>query len=63
VSGARASVIIGYDDTCGPNGAVLVQNSFGSSWGSQWNGHGGYVWIDNDTFQAMIQGGGVHITG
>ncbi len=55
-------VVIGYDNSCGPNGAVLVQNSFGSSWGSQWNGAGGYVWIDYNTFQAMAQGTGVYIT-
>jgi hypothetical protein len=52
-------MIIGYDDTAQ---AVLIQNSFGSSWGSQWNGNGGYVWIAYKTFQALAQGGAIYIT-
>jgi hypothetical protein len=55
-------MVIGYDESLGPNGSILVQNSFGSTWGSQWNGSGGYVWIDCNTFQAMIQGTGVYLT-
>ncbi|MBS0521714.1 MAG: cysteine protease [Proteobacteria bacterium] len=55
-------MVIGYDNNCGPNGAVLVQNSFGTGWGSQWNGAGGYVWIDYNTFQTIAQGTGVYIT-
>jgi hypothetical protein len=53
-------LIIGYDTTMGPNGAILVQNSFGTSWGSSWNGSDGYVWIDCATFLAMAQGGGYY---
>lgn len=52
-------MIIGYDDTIG---AVLIQNSFGSAWGSAWNGNGGYIWMAYATFQAMMQGGGLYIT-
>ena len=52
-------MIIGYDDTMG---AVLIQNSFGSGWGSQWNGNGGYIWMSYATFQATLQGGGFYIT-
>lgn len=59
-------MIIGYDDTrqYGNNqqGAVLIQNSFGSSWGGQWNGNGGYVWMAYTTFQTLAQGGGLYIT-
>lgn len=52
-------MIIGYDDTMG---AVLIQNSFGSAWGGQWNGNGGYIWMSYATFQATLQGGGAYIT-
>jgi hypothetical protein len=55
-------VIIGYDTTMGPNGAILIQNSFGSAWGSTWNGSGGYVWMDCNTFLATAQGGGYYLT-
>ena len=55
-------MIIGYDTALGPNGAILIQNSFGTTWGSQWNGSGGYVWMDCNTFQATMQGTGVYIT-
>ena len=44
-------LIIGYDTTIGPNGAVKLQNSQGTSWGSS-----GYVWMDCKTFQALAQG-------
>jgi hypothetical protein len=52
-------MIIGYDDTIG---AVLIQNSFGPGWGSQWNGNGGYIWMSYATFQATLQGSGLYIT-
>lgn len=52
-------MIIGYDDTMG---AVLIQNSFGPTWGSQWNGNGGYIWMTYATFQATLQGSGLYIT-
>lgn len=52
-------MIIGYDDT---TQAVLIQNSFGSDWGSQWNGNGGYVWMAYTTFQALAQGSAFYIT-
>jgi hypothetical protein len=55
-------MIVGYDNSLGPNGSILIQNSFGTTWGSQWNGSGGYVWMDCNTFQATMQGGGVYIT-
>ena len=60
-------MIIGYDDTMGitpggARGAVLIQNSFGSSWGTQWNGNGGYVWMAYTTFQALAQGTAIYIT-
>ncbi|WP_438853619.1 C1 family peptidase [Agromyces sp. M3QZ16-3] len=47
-------LIIGYDDT---TQAVLIQNSFGSDWGSN-----GYVWMAYQTFQALAQGAAVYIT-
>lgn len=52
-------MIIGYDDT---TQAVLIQNSFGPDWGSQWNGSGGYVWMTYQTFQALAQGTAFYIT-
>ena len=55
-------VIIGYDTTMGPNGAVLIQNSFGTDWGGTWNGSGGYVWMDFQTFLKTSQGGGCYLT-
>ena len=58
-------VVIGYDTTCGPNGAVLIQNSFGQTWGSVWpsgTGTGGYMWMDCNTFQTLAQGPGFYIT-
>jgi hypothetical protein len=58
-------MIIGYNDDMpyGDNkGAVLIQNSFGTSWGSTYNGSGGYVWMAYDTFQTMAEGGGLYIT-
>jgi hypothetical protein len=52
-------MIIGYDDTMG---AVLIQNSFGTQWGHEWNGNRGYIWMSYATFQATMEGGGLHIT-
>ena len=40
---------------------MLIQNSFGSGWGSQWNGNGGYVWMAYTTFQALAQGTAFYI--
>lgn len=53
-------MIIGYDDNLG---AVLLQNSFGTEWGAQWNGSGGFVWVDYNTFQALAQGTAFYIVG
>jgi hypothetical protein len=33
--------IVGYDDKKGPNGAVKIINSWGTSWGSK-----GFIWVD-----------------
>jgi len=49
-------LIIGYNDAYQASdgstiGAVCIQNSFGTSWGSS-----GYVWMAYQTFQAMAQG-------
>jgi hypothetical protein len=57
-------VIIGYDDNAGGEGvgAVLIQNSFGTEWGTTWNGSGGFVWMAYETFQTLAQGGALYIT-
>jgi hypothetical protein len=52
-------LIIGYDDT---QNAVLIQNSFGPDWGCQWNGSGGYVWMDYDLFKYLAQGQAMYVT-
>ena len=52
-------LIIGYDDS---DNAVLIQNSFGPSWGCEWNGSGGYVWMSYDLFQYLSQGSAAYIT-
>lgn len=46
-------LIIGYDDNKGGEGigAVLIQNSQGTTWGSE-----GYVWMAYETFQALAEG-------
>ncbi len=49
-------MIIGYDDAKGP-GAVLIQNSFGTTWGGD-----GLVWMTYTTFQTMAQGGAFYIS-
>ena len=38
-------MIIAYNDNFGA-GAVLLQNSFGTSWGATWNGTGGWLCVD-----------------
>jgi C1A family cysteine protease len=40
----HAVVLAGWDDTRGPNGAWLLRNSWGTSWGDK-----GYMWIDRQT--------------
>jgi len=41
----HALVCAGYDDTKGANGAFLVVNSWGTSWGDD-----GYIWVDQNFF-------------
>lgn len=41
----HAMVCAGYDDTKGANGAFLVVNSWGTSWGDN-----GYIWVDQNYF-------------
>ncbi len=41
----HALVLIGYDDSKGANGAFLVYNSWGTSWGDN-----GFIWIDYNFF-------------
>ncbi|MDP3553054.1 C1 family peptidase [Methylocystis sp.] len=52
-------LIIGYDDS---QGAILIQNSFGTDWGATWNGSGGYIWMAYDLFQFLAQGQAQYIT-
>jgi C1A family cysteine protease len=52
-------LIIGYDDT---RKAILIQNSFGPSWGCEWNGSGGYVWMNYELFQYLSQGQAMYVT-
>jgi hypothetical protein len=52
----HGQVIVGFDDSKGPNGAFLVQNSFGATWnpGPPNNkGHNGRIWYD---YGAWFQG-------
>jgi hypothetical protein len=62
VLAGHCMLIIGYnDDYRGPDGsigAVYIQNSFGTDWGSD-----GYVWMAYPTFQAMAQGSAFYIAG
>lgn len=44
-------LIVGYDDSCGENGAICLQNSFGTQWGDQ-----GMMWMDVKTFQTTAEG-------
>jgi C1A family cysteine protease len=48
-------LIIGYDDNIG-DGAVLIQNSEGTAWGSD-----GYVWMAYKTFQWLAQGDAFYV--
>ncbi|HUA78548.1 MAG TPA: hypothetical protein VMA86_12840, partial [Acetobacteraceae bacterium] len=53
-------MIIGYDDDMQ---AVLIQNSFGTEWGIQWNGGYGYIWMAYETFRKLAQGAAFVISG
>lgn len=48
--GGHFMCIIGYDDTMGPNGAILLQNSWGAEFG-----HNGLVWFDTKSFMASLE--------
>lgn len=39
--GRHAMVIVGYDDSKGPQGAFKILNSWGQSWGAD-----GFIWVD-----------------
>lgn len=53
----HAMTLSGYDDGKGPNGAFLVQNSWGTAWGSQ-----GKIWVDYNFFvNEFCFGGNVFI--
>lgn len=51
-------LIIGYDDNMGKDGAFLIQNSFGTDWGTPiaegTNGTNGYVWIGYHLFRFLV---------
>ncbi len=54
----HGQVIVGFNDAKGPNGAFLVQNSFGPGWNpgaASDHGHNGRIWYDYD---AWFQGQG-----
>lgn len=54
--GGRAGhclLAVGYDDDLG---AVLLRNSFGSGWGTEWGGSGGHMWMAYCSFQVLAQG-------
>lgn len=38
-------VLVGWDDSKGGTGAWLLENSWGTSWGGDGAGNGGYMWI------------------
>jgi hypothetical protein len=49
----HGQVIVGYDDSKGPHGAFLVQNSFGPGWNpgpASDPGRNGRIWWDYDAF-------------
>ena len=49
----HGQVIVGYDDSMGPSGAFLVQNSFGPGWNPGSTGDPGYngrIWWDYDAW-------------
>jgi len=48
-------LIIGYDDNLG-GGAFLIQNSFGSDWGSN-----GFIWMAYETFTTLAQGAAFYV--
>ncbi|WP_455392910.1 C1 family peptidase [[Eubacterium] cellulosolvens] len=52
----HANTIVGYDDnrvTDGEVGAFRIVNSWGSNWGTDWNGSG-YYWMTYKAFQELI---------
>jgi hypothetical protein len=52
-TGGHGQVIVGYDDSKGPNGAFLVQNSFGPAWNPGPAGapaFNGRIWFDYDAW-------------
>ncbi|HEY0615565.1 MAG TPA: hypothetical protein VGC96_13020 [Candidatus Elarobacter sp.] len=54
-SSGHGQVIVGFDDAKGPNGAFLVQNSFGPDWNAgpaSDHGRNGRIWWDYDAFFA-----------
>jgi hypothetical protein len=51
----HGQVIVGFNDAKGPNGAFLVQNSFGPGWNpgvASDRGHNGRIWYDYDAWFA-----------
>ncbi|NME71729.1 C1 family peptidase [Flammeovirga aprica] len=47
----HAMTIVGYDDNKGPNGALLLANSWGKVWGDN-----GFIWVDYDFFTGGVFG-------
>jgi hypothetical protein len=59
-TGGHGQLIVGFDDSKGPNGAFLVQNSFGPGWNSGPAGAPGFngrIWFDYDAWFAGQQYG------
>ena len=57
-TGGHGQVIVGYNDAKGPNGAFLVQNSFGPGWNpgpANAPGFNGRIWFDYDAWFAGQQ--------
>lgn len=44
-NGGHAMCVVGFDDEKGPNGAMLVANSWDTWWGDE-----GFLWVDYDFF-------------